>query len=159
MQGDTFKIGCVLFNTPVSPAPWDIYYLLALGQEPCTVLSCWQRSFCRATSSFHFIWKLWAVTKWQEMKEEYNVQLAVQRHMWKITFVHGCSSAYWKHACMMWTLSSLCYLFHLETTPPPKSCYCLPEQNIYLPLANVHGVPQVAHGSVHMAYSSATVLK
>lgn len=36
------------------------------------------------------------------------------------------------------TLFSPWYLFNPETTPPPKSCYCLPEQNICFPLANVH---------------------
>lgn len=61
--------------------------------------------------------------------------------------------------CDVNTLCSPWYVFHSETTPSPESCYCQPEQNIFFPLANLHGASQAADTSVHMTQQFSNCLK
>lgn len=93
-----------------SAQPCTIGDILFAGSGPEILhsITCWQRSLCRATSLFYIIWKLWTVTEWRKNRGRSTMfTQKMHRNMCKIAFDHGCSSAYWRCACMMWTSSVL----------------------------------------------------
>lgn len=82
VQGDAFKNGCALLRMGSTSGTSALqngtfFFFSGSGSGALHSFILLAKNLCRATSLFHIIWKLWAVTEWRERQsKERNVQLA-----------------------------------------------------------------------------------